>query len=74
MKQLKVRKIGNSTGVILPKDVLAELGVREGDELTLTKTPDGFTIGNRDEKFKRTMEIAEKGMKQYRNTLRKLSK
>jgi len=74
MKHLKIRKIGNSTGVILPKDVLAELGVEEGDELTLTKTPDGFAIGNRDAKFKRTMEIAEKFMKQYRNTLRELAK
>ena len=74
MKHLKVRKIGNSTGVILPKDVLAELGVQEGDELTLTKTPDGYTIVNRSEKFKRTMEIAEKGMNKYRNTLRELAK
>ena len=74
MKHLKIRKIGNSAGVVLPKDVLAALGVQEGDELTLTKTPDGFTIGNRSEKFKRTMEIAEKFMKQYRNTLRELAK
>ncbi len=74
MKHLKIRKIGNSAGVVLPKDVLAELGVQEGDELTLTKTPDGFTIGNRNDKFKKTMEIAERGMKKYRNTLRELAK
>jgi len=44
--------------------------IRQG----LTKAPDGFLIGNRSEKFKRTMEIAEKFMKKYHNTLRELAK
>jgi len=74
MKHLKIRKIGNSAGVVLPKDVLAELGVEEGDELILTKAPDGFKITSQETKFEKTMEIAEKGMKKYRNTLRALAK
>ncbi len=74
MKHLKIRKIGNSYGVILPKEVLEQLQAGEGDELTLTRTPGGFTLGQRDEKFRRTMEIAEEFMKKYRNTLRELAK
>ncbi len=74
MTRLKVQKIGNSLGVILPKKVLIELGVGEGDELFLTKTPDGFKISNPDEKFKKTMEIAEKVMDEYSETLKVLAK
>ncbi len=74
MKHLKVRKIGNSLGVVLPKDVLEQLGMSEGDNLVLTKAEDGFKISHEEDKFAKTMEIAERGMKKYRNTLRELSK
>ncbi len=74
MKKLKVRKIGNSLGVVLPKELLAELGVGEGDELVATSAQDGILVGSRSKKFERTMEIAERGMKKYRNTLRELAK
>ncbi|MCF6199464.1 MAG: AbrB/MazE/SpoVT family DNA-binding domain-containing protein [Hyphomicrobiaceae bacterium] len=74
MKKLKVRKIGNSLGVVLPKELLAELEVGEGDELVATRAQDGILVGSRSKKFERTMEIAEKFMKKYRNTLRELAK
>ena len=74
MKHLKVRKIGNSLGVVLPKDVLEQLGMNEGDNIVLTKAENGFKISHEDDKFTKTMELTEKFMKKYRNTLRELSK
>jgi len=74
MKKLKVRKIGNSLGVVLPKELLAKLEVGEGDELVATSAQDGILVGSRSKKFERTMENTEKFMKKYRNTLRELAK
>ncbi len=74
MKKLKVRRIGNSLGVILPKDVLEQLGAKEGDELVLTRAQDAWLMARRDEKFQRVMKYAAEGMDKYRNTLRELAK
>lgn len=74
MRKLKVRRIGNSLGVVLPKEMLQELGVGEGDELIATRAQDAYLIGRRDETFQRAMKIAEKGMNKYRNALRELAK
>jgi len=73
--QLKVRPIGNSLGLVLPKEALARLNVREGDNLHLTEAPDGsLRITPYDPAFEGQMRIAREGMRQYRNTLRALAK
>ena len=76
--ELKLRKIGNSVGVVLPKEALARLNVAEGDTLALTDAPDGglrvtpTTEGR--EQFGKQMKAAEKVIRRYRNTLRELAK
>ncbi len=75
MGMLKIRKIGNSLGVVLPKDVLQRLGVSDGDKLFVTEAPDGsMRITQYDPDFEEQMAAAEQGMSVYRNTLRALSK
>ncbi len=75
MAGLKVRKIGNSLGVVLPKEALARLNVTDGDVLHLTEAPDGsMRITPFDPDFDSQMEAARKGMSKYRNTLRELAK
>jgi len=76
--ELKLRKVGNSVGVVLPKEAVAKLNVREGDSVCLTDAPDGslrvtpVTEGR--EQFARQMEAAEEIIRRYRNTLRELAK
>ncbi len=75
MLNLKVRKVGNSLSVILPKEAAARLKVREGDSLFLTEAPEGgFMITPYDPSFEKKMEKAEEIMGRYRNTLRTLAK
>lgn len=75
MQHLKVRRIGNSLGVVLPRDVLARLGVDEGSEIILTDTPEGgLRIDRADDEFARQMEAAEEIMEQYKNALAELAK
>ena len=75
MSQLKIRPIGNSLGVVLPKEALARLNVSEGDLLFLTDAPDGsMRITPYDPTFDTQMKAARKGMAKYRNTLRQLAK
>ena len=72
--ELKLRKVGNSVGVVLPKEVLARLKTEEGDALFLTESADGFRITAQDPDFPQLMKSAEKVMRKYRNTLRELAK
>ena len=74
MVKLKVRAVGTSAGVILPKDTLRHLGVREGDELYLIETPNGYEVTRYDPEFEKQVEIAREGMDAYKNTLRELAK
>src|SRR3546814_1796309 len=69
-KPLKLIKIGNSTGVILPKEVLARLHVELGDEIYLSDAPDGYRMTPSDPDFEATMQIAEDIMKEDRDILR----
>lgn len=71
---LKVRKIGNSLGVVLPKEALSHLHVEEGDTLTLTEAQDGVRLTAADPNFTETMEVFESLSRRYRNTLRELAK
>ena len=74
MTTLKVRKIGNSYGVILPKEVLTRLNVNDGDTVVLTETPDGYQLATTDEVFEAGLKAYERTRKRYRNTLRELAK
>ncbi|MGP1281650.1 MAG: AbrB/MazE/SpoVT family DNA-binding domain-containing protein [Parasphingopyxis sp.] len=71
---LKITKIGNSAGVILPKEVLARLRVGPGDVVHLTEAPDGIRITVADPSFAEQMEAAERIMRRDRNVLRELAK
>jgi putative addiction module antidote len=72
--KLELKKIGNSTGLILPKELLARLGLSQGDSVVVSETPDGFKVSRQDPTFERGLEIARKAMKTYRNALRELAK
>ncbi len=69
-----VTQIGNSTGVILPKEVASRLKVKKGDSVFLTETPDGYTVTPYDPQFEAQMQAARRGMADYRNALRELAK
>ena len=71
---LKLTTIGNSTGVILPKEVLAKLRVEKGDTVYLTESPEGYLVTPYDERFARQVEAAEDFMKEYRDVLKELAK
>ncbi len=74
MKKVVIRKIGNSDGIILPKEILLHLHVQEGDELFITETPSGLEITPYDPDFEKQLESAENIMRRYKNTLRELAK
>jgi putative addiction module antidote len=72
---VELKKIGNSTGVILPKEVMARLRLSVGDKFHATLTPEGgirFTPYDPD--FEQAMAVARRGMKIYRNALAELAK
>ena len=73
-KPLKITRIGNSAGIILPKEVLERLRVGLGDTLHLTEAPDGVRLTATDPEFERQMEMAEQIMRRDRNVLRALAK
>ena len=72
--KLKVTQIGNSLGVVLPKELLVEMGVAKGDELFVRRTPEGHVLSTADPEFENAMKVARDIMKRYRNTLRELAK
>jgi putative addiction module antidote len=74
MHELKIRRIGNSLGVTLPREALARLKVAEGERIFLTETPDGFSLTPYDETFKAAMDAFEEGRGRYRNALRELAR
>jgi putative addiction module antidote len=72
---VQLKKIGNSTGVILPKEVMARLNLSVGDKFYATVTADGgLRFTPYDPKFEKAMEVARRGMKIYRNALAELAK
>jgi putative addiction module antidote len=75
MIELKVRKIGNSLGVVLPKEVIKRLQTSEGEQLFLIETADGgYRLTPYDPAFEEKMTKAEDILSRYRNTLRVLAK
>lgn len=71
--QVKITKIGNSAGIILPKDVLARLRVGQGDSLYVSETPDGVRLTASNPDFAAKMEMAEAIMREDRDILRVLA-
>ena len=71
--KIKLTAIGNSTGVILPKALLARLRLAKGDALYATELPDGIKLTPFDPKLAGQMEVAEKVMRKRRTLLRKLA-
>jgi putative addiction module antidote len=74
MAALRLRAIGNSVGVVLPKELLAKLGLREGDTLHVVESPDGLRLKRADPDFERQMEVAREVMRRRRAVLRELAK
>lgn len=72
--KLKITPIGNSFGVILPKEALAKLKLTGGDAVFLTDTPDGYRITPYDPEFEAQMNAAKGVIKKRRNALRELAK
>jgi putative addiction module antidote len=73
--QTKIRKIGNSLGIVLPKEALQTLNVREGDTLYLTEAPQGaLRMTPERPGFEEKMKIADSLMNRYRNAFRELAK
>jgi putative addiction module antidote len=74
MVSLKVRKVGNSLGLVIPSEAAKALRVEEGDVIYLTEAPGGYRITPYDPEFEKTMTTAERFMKRYRDALRELAK
>ncbi|MBL8639758.1 MAG: AbrB/MazE/SpoVT family DNA-binding domain-containing protein [Alphaproteobacteria bacterium] len=72
--ELKVTQIGNSLGVILPKELLSNLRLDKGDSLWVSLSPDGFNVTPYDPEFAEQIDAARKIMKKRRNALRALAK
>lgn len=70
---LKITTVGNSVGVVLPREILERLRVKKGDILYAIETPNGIELTPFDEKFAEQMEIAERVMREDRDVLRKLA-
>jgi putative addiction module antidote len=74
MLKLKLTQIGNSVGLILPKEVLTLLKVEKGDSVFVTETPEGVSISPYDTSVDEQLKLGREIMREYRDTLRILSK
>lgn len=74
MKSVKLRKVGNSFGLTLPKELLEKYQLVEGVELHIIEQKDGFTLTPFDPEFAEWVDAFEKTNKKYKNTLKALSK
>jgi putative addiction module antidote len=73
--ELKLRKVGNSVGIVLPKEALAHLKARAGDTVCVTESPDGgLRLSATSAEVGRQLKAAEDVIRRYRNTLRELAK
>lgn len=74
MTKLRLTSIGNSAGLVLPKEVLARLKLDKGDTVYLTEAPDGYRLTPYDPEFETQMDAARRIMKNRRAALRQLAK
>lgn len=72
--ELKLRKVGNSVGLVLPKELLTHLKAGAGDTVSVTETQDGIRMTAKNPEFAKTMEVFDRLSRRYRNTLRELAK
>ena len=72
--ELKITRIGNSLGVILPRDLLSRLKLDKGDSIFITETPEGYSLSPYDPVFAEQMQTARDLMKKRRNAVHELSK
>jgi putative addiction module antidote len=72
--ELKLRKVGNSVGLVLPKQALAHLKAGEGDTVCLTDAASGSLRMTANPEVSRQMEVVQDVMQRYRHTLRELAK
>jgi len=70
---VRITTVGNSSGIVLSKEVMAKLHVEKGDELYITETPNGIELTPYDEEFSRQMDSARRVMRKHRDVLRKLA-
>jgi putative addiction module antidote len=70
----KIQKIGNSLGLILPRDVLSRHRINEGDYLSLSEGPSGLILSVYDEELQEELEISDAFMRKYRDTFKALAK
>jgi putative addiction module antidote len=73
MIKLKITTVGNSAGVVLPRELLAKLRVEKGDTLFAIETPDGVTLTAYDAEVEHQLEVAESVMREDRELLRRLA-
>ena len=74
MIKAKLTQIGNSVGIVLPKEALDHLKVRKGDTLVLSKTAAGYQLQPASDGFEAAMKAYERTRRKYRNALRELAK
>ncbi len=71
--ELKLTTVGNSVGVVLPKELLARMRLQKGDKLFVTETTDGVVLRPHDEKIAKQLAVAERVMREDRALLHKLA-
>jgi len=74
MKKTKIRKIGNSYGVLIPKAMLDRLQVREGEAVYLVERTDGLEVRVGDPEFERQAQALREGLSKYKHAMRELAK
>lgn len=74
MLKVKVTAVGNSMGILLPKEALGKMKTNKGDYLYLVESPEGYTLTPYQQDFDEQVSAAEGIMARYRNTLRELAK
>ena len=74
MSALKLTQIGNSVGVILPKEVLARMKVEKGDAVFLTEAANGITLTPYDPELEEQLKLGREFLREYRDTFHQLAK
>ncbi|RLA46262.1 MAG: AbrB/MazE/SpoVT family DNA-binding domain-containing protein [Gammaproteobacteria bacterium] len=74
MLKVKITAIGNSMGILLPKEALNKMKADKGDTLYLVEGREGYTLTPYQDDFDTQIKVAEKVMKKYRNALHELAK
>lgn len=74
MHKVKLTTVGNSVGIVLPKETLGKMHAKKGDTLFLVESPDGYLLTPYRQDFDDQMKVAEKVVHNYRNALRELAR